>query len=120
MAKSRADDEADDDADDDDGPVQVDGCVIHTFEELRAWTKKHLAELVENRQMFNEPHYREARKALLDPTKRVVVGIIPCWNRPRMAELMEKFFAQRNDVVRVRRLFADIELLIGESNMPAM
>ena len=37
-----------------------------------------------------------------------------------MEELMEKFFAQRNDVVRVRRLFADIELLIGESNMPAM
>jgi hypothetical protein len=107
-----------DEADDDDGPVQVDGCIVHTSEQLTAWTKKNMTDLTENGQMFNKPHYTEALTALRDPTKRVVVGIIPSWHGPRVGELMDKFFAHENYKVSVRRLFAGIELLIGETKIP--
>jgi hypothetical protein len=103
---------------DDDGPVQVDGLMVNTSEQLTAWTRENMADLVNNGQAFNNANYKQALQALRDPTKRVVVSIIPCWNHPRMGELIEEFFAQPNDIVRVRTLFADIQLLIGETNIP--
>jgi len=94
------------------------GCIVNSVEELKSWVLNSMPHQFPQGKLFSTAVYHEMRRTLEEepPGYRHTVAIIPDdGNSSRMSDLfIETCGTRHNHVMRMRALYPDVYVLIGD------